>query len=124
MVHALGISVGFFADFVVSKIGTILACEEYKGREEEKIKINLLFISQSRNLNIFSSKISWCALFLGEDKHKSDTIHSGLGDTTHTTPIMKKKKKKDSQSQSTSVKNHNHPPHHHHNPNHHNKTSL
>lgn len=50
---------------------------EREKEEEKENNVNLLFISQSRNLNIFSSKISRCALFLGEDKHKSDTIHSG-----------------------------------------------
>lgn len=35
VVHALGISVGFFANFVVSEM-RFLACGKYKGREEEK----------------------------------------------------------------------------------------
>lgn len=64
-----------------SRISWCLKCDfsnVKKGTKEErkkkKININLLFISQSRNLNFFSSKISRCALH----NHKSDTIHSGL----------------------------------------------
>lgn len=41
MIHALGISVGFFADFVVSEIRFLACEEEYKGREEEKKKFQL-----------------------------------------------------------------------------------
>lgn len=36
VIHALGISMGFFANFVVSEMRFLACEEEYKGREEEK----------------------------------------------------------------------------------------
>lgn len=53
MIHALGISVGFFADFVVSRMRFLVCEEEYKGREEEGKKIQLTLhqsIPQSEHL--------------------------------------------------------------------------
>lgn len=47
MIHALGISVGFFANFVVSEMRFLACEEEYKGREEEKKNKHQLTVHQS-----------------------------------------------------------------------------